>query len=163
MVPTDLSAKRMSARFLSCKGLLSPFGIRKYYAGWCLETVSMSSPSPANYPLWWFLPKSIFTLMEPNGFLTPLFLDDSDSMTCQHPRLINEFIFTTVVVPRCCYESIIPSSLISWHSSVRKSFPSSSSPSFLFSLFCIYQGEFMDSSIQYVIIHYHYSMLNCLR
>lgn len=76
--------------------------------------------------------------MELNDFLTPLFLDDSDPMICQHPLMINGFIFTTVVVSWWFYESIIPSSLSSWHSSVRKSFPSPSpSPSFL-SLFFVF-------------------------
>lgn len=91
--------------------------------------------------------------MEPNGFLTPLILDDSDPMLCQHPLMINEFIFTTVVVHWCFYESIIPSSLISWHSSVRKSFPFPSlSPSFLSFFFILYLSGWIHG-LSYSVCH----------
>lgn len=131
MVLTDLLAELVSTRFLPCKGLLSPFGINKQYGGLSLEAVSISCPPPTNHRLGWFLPKSIFTLLEPNGFLTPFFLDDSDLMIRQHPLMINEFISTMMAVGWWSYKPIIPSSLISWHSSIRKSFPSLPPCSFL--------------------------------
>ena len=117
--------------------------------------------------------------MDPNGFLIPSFLDDSALMTLQHPLMTKElvFFFLLQMVVKWCYEPIISSSFISWHSSPRTSFPQTPSlcphflpPSFLslflsffFLYFIFIRGNlWVLFLIQHGTIHcHHYSMLDC--
>ena len=86
----------------------------------------ISCPLPTNFPS--TDDSYLNQFMEPNDFLIPSFLDDSNLMILQHPLMTKELVFTTMVV-KWFYKSIISSSFISWNSSVRRSFPHP--PSFL--------------------------------
>lgn len=84
------------------------------------------------------LTKSIFTFTEPNDFLAPPFLGDSDLMIPRHPLMINELMFTTIIHKWGLYKPIFPSSFIKWHFfPLGKTFPSLFL-SFLFSLYFIF-------------------------